>query len=36
MTETCKLRVFLCYSSQGEPIIRETYRRRLTEGWIDP
>jgi len=36
MTETRKLRVFLCHSSQDKPIIRELYQRLLAEGWIDP
>src|SRR5258707_5242061 len=36
MTETSKLRVFLCHSSQDKPIVRELYQRLLTEGWIDP
>ena len=36
MTETCKLRVFLCQSSQDKPIVRELYQRLNAEGWIDP
>ncbi len=36
MTETRKLRVFLCHSSQDKPIVRELYQRLNTEGWIDP
>jgi hypothetical protein len=36
MTETRKLHVFLCHSSQDKPIVRELYQRLLTEGWIDP
>ncbi|MEK6754369.1 MAG: toll/interleukin-1 receptor domain-containing protein [Chloroflexota bacterium] len=42
MTETRKLRVFLCHSSQDKPIvpqgddIRELYQRLNAEGWIDP
>jgi DNA-binding CsgD family transcriptional regulator len=36
MTETRKLRVFLCHSSQDKPIVRELYQRLLAEGWIDP
>jgi hypothetical protein len=36
MTETRKLRVFLCHSSQDKPIVREVYQRLLAEGWIDP
>lgn len=36
MTESRKLRVFLCHASQDKPIVRELYRRLLAEGWIDP
>jgi len=36
MTETRKLRVFLCHASQDKPIVRELYQRLLAEGWIDP
>lgn len=36
MTETRKLRVFLCHSSQDKPIVRELYQRLSAEGWIDP
>ncbi len=36
MTETRKLRVFLCHASQDKPIVRELYRRLNTESWIDP
>jgi len=36
MTETRKLRVFLCHASQDTPIVRELYRRFLAGGWIDP
>ena len=36
MTETRKLRVFLCYSSQDKPIVHELYQRLNAEGWIDP
>jgi len=36
MTETRKLRVFLCHSSQDKPIVRELYQRLEEEGWIDP
>jgi two-component system response regulator DevR len=35
MTETRKLRVFLCHSSQDKPIVRELYQRLNAEGWID-
>jgi len=35
MTETRKLRVFLCHASQDKPIVRELYQRLLAEGWID-
>lgn len=36
MTESRKLRVFLCHSSQDKPVVRELYQRLLAEGWIDP
>lgn len=36
MTETRKLRVFLCHASQDKPIVRELYQRLNAEGWIDP
>ncbi len=36
MTDTRKLRVFLCHSSQDKPIVREIYQRLSSEGWIDP
>ena len=36
MTESRKLRVFLCHASQDKPIVRELYQRLLSEGWIDP
>ena len=36
MTETRKLRVFLCHSSQDKPIVRDLYQRLNAEGWIDP
>ena len=36
MTETRKLRVFLCHSSQDKSIVRELYQRLNAEGWIDP
>jgi len=36
MTETRKLRVFLCHSSQDKPIVRELYQRLNAEDWIDP
>ena len=36
MTETRKLRVFLCHSSQDKPIVRELYQQLNAEGWIDP
>ena len=36
MTETRKLRVFLCHSSQDKPIVRQLYQRLNAEGWIDP
>jgi len=36
MTESRKLRVFLCHSSQDKSIVRELYQRLLAEDWIDP
>ena len=42
MTETRKLRVFLCHSSQDKPIVRELYQRLNAapqggdKGWIEP
>ena len=42
MTESRKLRVFLCHASQDKPVapfgddIRELHHRLLAEGWIDP
>ena len=36
MTETRKLRVFLCHASQDKPNVRELYQRLLVEEWIDP
>ncbi len=36
MTESHKLCVFLCHSSQDKPIVRELYQRLNAEGWIDP
>lgn len=36
MTETRKLRVFLCHSSQDKLVVRDLYQRLLAEGWIDP
>lgn len=36
MTESRKLSVFLCHSSQDKPIVRELYQRLLAESWIDP
>ena len=36
MTETRKLRVFLCHSSTDKLIVRELYQRLNTEGWVDP
>lgn len=36
MTETRKLRVFLCHASTDKPIVRELYGQLLAEGWIDP
>ena len=31
-----KLKVFLCYSSDDKPAVRELYQRFNAEGWIDP
>jgi hypothetical protein len=36
MTQSRKLRVFLCHASQDKPIVRELYQRLLAESWIDP
>ncbi len=36
MTETRKLRVFLCHSSQDKPVVRKLYQRLSAVGWIDP
>jgi hypothetical protein len=36
MTESRKLRVFLCHSSQDKPIVRELHQRLYNENWIDP
>jgi len=36
MTETRKLRVFLCHSSQDKPLVQQIYQRLNAEGWIDP
>lgn len=36
MTETRKLRVFLCHSSKDKPIVRELYQRLVAEDWINP
>lgn len=36
MTESRKLRVFLCHASQDKAIVRELYHRLNAEGWIDP
>ena len=36
MTETRKLKVFLCHASQDKPIVRELCQRLNAEGWIDP
>ncbi len=36
MTETRKLRVFLCHASQDKPIVSELHQRLLAEAWIDP
>ena len=36
MTETRKLKVFLCHASQDKPVVRELYQRLNAENWIDP
>jgi hypothetical protein len=36
MSESRKLRVFLCHASQDKLVVRELYQRLLAEGWIDP
>ncbi|MBE0682195.1 MAG: toll/interleukin-1 receptor domain-containing protein [Anaerolineales bacterium] len=35
MTETHKIHVFLCHSSQDKAVVRELYQRLNAEGWID-
>ncbi len=35
MTESRKLRVFLCHASQDKPIVRDLSKRLLGEDWID-
>jgi len=36
MTESHKIRVFFCHTSQDKPVVRELYQRLFGEGWIDP
>jgi TIR domain-containing protein len=36
MTQSRKLRVFLCHSSNDKPVVRDLYERLNAEGWIDP
>src|SRR5215211_2015522 len=36
MTQSRKLRVFLCHASQDKPTVRDLYQRLLAEHWIDP
>jgi len=36
MTESRKLKVFLCHASQDKSIVRELHQRLLAEDWIDP
>ncbi|MFN8435974.1 MAG: toll/interleukin-1 receptor domain-containing protein [Anaerolineales bacterium] len=36
MSETRKLKVFLCHTSQDKPFVRELYQRLISEGWIEP
>ena len=35
MTETRHLRVFLCHSSDDKSVVRDLYRRLMSEGWMD-
>ena len=36
MTDTRRLKVFLCHASQDKPTVRELYKRLAAEKWIDP
>jgi TIR domain-containing protein len=36
MTQSRKLRVFLCHASQDKLVLRELYQKLLAEDWIDP
>lgn len=36
MSQTRKLRVFLCHASQDKPVIRELYQRLSAEDWLNP
>ena len=36
MTNTRRLKVFLCHASQDKPAVRELYKRLAAEKWIDP
>ncbi|MDO9301931.1 MAG: toll/interleukin-1 receptor domain-containing protein [Anaerolineales bacterium] len=36
MTDTRRLKVFLCHASQDKPAVRELYKRLAAEKWIDP
>lgn len=36
MSETRKLKVFLCHASQDKPAVRKLYASLLNEGWIEP
>jgi HD-GYP domain-containing protein (c-di-GMP phosphodiesterase class II) len=35
MTDTRKVKVFLCHASQDKPVVRELYARLSSEAWID-
>lgn len=36
MTDSHKLKVFLCHASQDKPVVRELHQKLLAESWIDP
>jgi hypothetical protein len=36
MTDSQKLKVFLCHASQDKPAVRDLYQKLLAENWIEP
>jgi hypothetical protein len=36
MSTKRKLRVFLCHASEDKPVVRDIYKRLVTQAWIDP